>query len=151
MIKDLIEEYKAIPGKRFAYNSRTNTITYNPRELGTPRGAIALLHEIAHCKLGHFSYQYDRELIGMEEEAWAETRKDAKKHGIPVDEEHISYCLQTYREWAQKRSTCPACTYTFGEQRGSVLFACPECKAEWEVNRRKDRRVMRRLIKNPSR
>jgi predicted RNA-binding Zn-ribbon protein involved in translation (DUF1610 family) len=147
MVKDLIKEYKAIPGKRFAYNSRTNTITYNPKELKTPRGVIALLHEIAHYKLGHFSYQYDSELIQMEEEAWAETRKEAKKFDIPIDESHISYCLSTYHEWAQKRATCPACNFTFGEQRNSVLFACPECRAKWEVNRRKDRRVMRRLIK----
>jgi hypothetical protein len=148
VIKELIEQYHAVPGKRFSFNSRTNTITYNPKELSSPRGVIALLHEIAHCRLGHFSYEYDSELIQMEKDAWSETRKEAHKFGIPVDERHIKYCLATYRQWARKRATCPACNHSFGEQVDSTTFNCQNCPSRWKVNTRKDRRVMRRLIRS---
>jgi len=146
MPQDLLSEYKCIPGKRFAYNSATKVITYSSKELTSPKGILAILHEIAHAKLNHESYKYDLEVLKMEEDAWKLARKEAYFRGVDVDEKHIDECLESYREWTSKRATCPKCK-TFGLQLNSTHFECINCKANWKVNRRKDKRVMRRLIK----
>ncbi|KKR18641.1 MAG: hypothetical protein UU65_C0001G0031 [candidate division CPR2 bacterium GW2011_GWC1_41_48] len=145
MYEDIFKDYVCVPGKRFAYNSTTETITYVPKELSHSKGAMALLHEIAHAKLGHKKYRYDLELLKMEQDAWDQAKKDAKNYKILINEEHIEECLHTYRKWVAKRATCPKCE-TFGLQQNNTLFKCINCEAEWKVNQRKDRRVMRRLI-----
>lgn len=146
MYKRVLKKYKCVPGKRFAYNSATDTVTYVAPDLSSPKGIMALLHEIGHAKLGHKTYEYDFELLKMEEDAWDEARLDAKKYCVPINEDHIEECLRTYREWTYKRATCPKCRTSFGLQKSSTLFKCIHCEAEWRVNKRKDRRVMRTLI-----
>lgn len=146
MHKDLLKKYKCVPGKRFAYSSVDNTITYVERELDSPRGVIALLHEIAHAKLGHKNYTCDQDLLRMEEEAWDLAKKEAELMGVTVDNKHINECLNTYKKWAAKRSTCPKCRVCFGLQKNLTQFKCTKCEAEWKVNKSRDRRVMRRLI-----
>lgn len=145
MYKQLLTKYKCVPGKRFAYNSASGVITYVPKDLGKVRGNMALLHEIAHAKLGHKTYKYDLELLKMEEDAWNEVKNDSKKYTILIDEEHIEECLSTYREWISKRSSCPKCKF-FGKQMNSQIFHCKSCKTEWKVNNLKDKRVMRKII-----
>jgi hypothetical protein len=146
MYEDLLKEYKCIPGKRFAYSSINHTITYVEKELNSNRGIIALLHEIAHAKLGHKNYNSDKHLLKMEEEAWMLAKKDAIIMGIEIDHGHIKECLNTYRKWAFKRATCPKCRICFGVQKNLTQFHCAKCSAQWKVNKSRDRRVMRRLI-----
>lgn len=144
-IEKFLKKYKCVPGKRFAYHSATETITYVPSQLRTTRGIMALLHEVAHKKLGHFDYSYDLELLEMEKEAWEEVRKAAKELDLYVDERHIEECLDTYTDWVSRRATCPCC-HTFGLQKGTNVFKCIECETRWKVNDRKDRRVVRKAI-----
>ena len=145
-IRKLLKKYKCIPGERFIYHSSNGTISYVPGDLKYPLGALALLHEIAHLKLGHKIYKYDLELLQMEEEAWKLTEKEAKKYEVPIDKDHIEFCLDTYRDWVNKRTTCPCC-HTFGLQKSDHEFLCTECAAKWKVNQRKDREVRRMIIK----
>lgn len=145
MYKKLLKNYKSTPGKRFAYNSATKIITYNPKELATPTGALALLHEIGHAKLRHHSYKYDLELLRMEQDAWDLAKNEAGKLNLIVDEDHIEECLRSYRKWASKRATCPKCK-TYGLQKNNTQFSCLKCDARWRVNNKKDKRVMRKLI-----
>ncbi len=108
---------------------------------------MALLHEIAHKKLGHFDYKYDLELLEMEKEAWEEVKRETTESGLPLDEKHIEECLDTYTDWVNRRATCPCC-HTFGLQKANNVFKCIECETKWKVNERKDRRVVRKTIKN---
>ncbi len=144
-IRKIIEENKCLPGDVFSFNSGTKTITYIPEELEEKNGDLALLHEIAHMQLGHFTYKYDIELMQMEEEAWDTTRKLAKENGIEVDEDHIKECLDSYDQWISKRATCPKCG-EYALQKDNKTFGCFVCDCYWEVNDRKDRAVRKKII-----
>lgn len=144
-IKKMIAENKCLPGDVFCFNSNTQTITYVEEELEKNEGILALLHEVAHLKLGHYSYSYDVELLSLEHEAWEETRKLAEQYGIVVDEVHISECLESYDKWLGKRATCPKCG-EYALQRDPSTFGCFVCDCYWKVNERKDREVRKRII-----
>ncbi len=141
----MIAENKCLPGDVFCFNSNTKTITYVEEELEKNEGILALLHEIAHLKLGHYSYNYDVELLKLEHEAWDETRKMAMQYGIEVDEEHIAECLTSYDLWLEKRATCPKCG-EYALQRNNNTFGCFVCDCYWKVNERKDREVRKKII-----
>jgi len=144
-IRNLLSENNCLPGEVFSFNANTKIITYVPNELEGDNGNVALLHEIAHMKLGHFSYNYDVELLKLEHEAWEETRRLAKEYGIVVNESHIEECLESYDEWLNKRATCPRCG-EYALQRDHNTFGCFVCDCYWKVNERKDRRVRKRII-----
>ena len=122
-----------------------HTITYDEERIGQNDGKLALLHEIAHARLGHRIYKYDIQLITMEMDAWDMTRQLALQFELTIDEEHIAHCIETYDEWLTKRATCPDCG-NFSLQRGRDSYSCFACGAQWEVNWRKDRRVKRTVI-----
>lgn len=145
IIQNIIKENKCTPGDVFSFNSGNKTITYIPEELETGDGSLALLHEIAHMKLGHFSYNYDVELLKLEHEAWEETRRLAKEYGIEVDENHIEECLESYDKWLKKRATCPKCG-EYSLQKDKISFGCFVCDCYWKVNERKDREIRKRII-----
>jgi len=145
IVKQILKENKCAPGEVFSFNANTKTITYVPEELEKEDGSLALLHEIAHMKLGHFSYSYDVELLHLEHEAWEETRKLAKEYNMEVDEEHISECLGSYDKWLSKRATCPKCG-EYSLQKDHSTFGCFVCDCYWKVNARKDREVRKRII-----
>jgi len=144
-IQNIIKENKCLPGNVFSFNANTQTITYVPDDLEREDGSLALLHEIAHMKLGHFAYTYDVELLHMEHEAWDETRKIAEEYGIEIDEAHIDECLDSYDKWLSKRATCPKCG-EYALQRDHNIFGCFVCDCYWKVNERKDREVRKRII-----
>ncbi len=143
----LVSAYNMIPGERFSYSSETKTIQYIPESIETPLGRLALLHEIAHARLGHFSYIYDVELFTMELEAWEETKRLALEYSVEADIEHIENCIESYDKWLTRRATCPKCS-TYGHQRNYDLFSCFICDTYWKVNHRKDREIRRMVIKN---
>ncbi len=144
-IKQILNENQCSPGEVFSFNANTKTITYVPEELEKEDGSLALLHEIAHMKLDHFSYNYDVELLGLEHEAWEETRRLAKEYNMEVDENHIKECLESYDKWLDKRATCPKCG-EYSLQRDKNTFGCFVCDCYWKVNERKDREVRKKII-----
>jgi ribosomal protein L37AE/L43A len=91
------------------------------------------LHELGHALMGHTTYTSDIELVKKEAEAWDKATSVAKKYGITISEEHIQDCLDTYRDWLHKRSSCPACG-NHGLQRSKGLYCCLNCQNTWKVS-----------------
>lgn len=119
-------------GKTFSWSPRKQVVYYDPLQITTPHGSLALLHEIGHAKLKHSNYRLDIELINMEVAAWAEARKYAQALNIEVDEDHIEDCLETYRLWLFKRSRCPECSNT-SIQQNQRTYRCFLCSTTWQV------------------
>jgi hypothetical protein len=134
-ITSLLENFPAISfakGKRFSWSPIKKVVYYDPEQIHTQTGSLALLHEIGHAKLMHKNYSLDIELLNMEVAAWAEARKLAKKFDIDIDENHIEECLETYRLWLYKRSLCPECNNTT-TQKDDRTYKCFLCSTTWEV------------------
>ena len=94
----------------FYWSPSKQTVHYSIKDLDTPNGLCALIHETAHGALGHSSYTYDYELVKMELDAWVKAKEIAKNLSIMIDENHIEDCMDTYRDWLHGRSTCPICS-----------------------------------------
>jgi hypothetical protein len=62
---------------------------------------------------------------------------------VIIDEEHIQNCLDTYRDWLHKRSTCPRCD-SHGLQT-SEQYKCYNCRAVWRVGNERFCRAYRSL------
>lgn len=93
-----------------------------------------LLHEVAHAKLGHTSYDLDIELVTREVEAWEHARVSlAPLYGLHIDPDHIEDHLDTYRLWLHERSRCPNCRQN-GLQTTKNTYSCNNCRCLWRVN-----------------
>jgi len=119
-------------GKQEHWSPKTQTITYNPAEPAEKLGC-ALLHELAHAILDHNTYSSDFELLKLESEAWNLAAKLGKKYDIIIDDEHIQNCLDTYRDWLHRRSTCPKCGVHV-LQKDVKHYQCYNCQASWRVS-----------------
>lgn len=133
----LINKLRATyPQIRFTYgevakwSSKEQEITYH--DDGSEESVWTLLHELGHGLLGHTSYTSDAALIQKEVAAWVKARELAKDHQIEIDTVHIEDCLDTYRDWLHKRSTCPTCNAQ-GLQQSQRLYACFNCQSTWKV------------------
>ena len=91
-----------------------------------------LLHELGHARLDHDSYASDIELLQKEVEAWQEALGLASLYEVNFDEDHMQDCLDTYRDWVHKRSTCPMCTNS-GLQHSEKQYICINCGHLWRV------------------
>lgn len=139
-------------GRFFMWSPNAQTITYDSKRINSNNGRIALLHEVGHALLEHKIYKYDMELITMEMDAWDIVREMGPRFGLKIDEDHIARCIDSYDEWLSKRATCPDCN-NFSLQKDRSSYRCFACGSVWSVNKRKDRRVTRRVIerwKRPS-
>ena len=121
------------PGDSFFWSPKQNKITYNETTISSPIGIWSMLHEAAHAQMNHTNYNSDLNLLKLEVEAWNEAKKLAKKFGIEIDENHIQDCLDTYRDWLHRRSTCPNCEVVC-LQSTSTLYYCHNCNASWHVS-----------------
>lgn len=92
----------------------------------------ALFHELSHALLQHTSYQNDVDLLQKEVAAWEQALVIALEYGIAISDEHIQRCLDSYRDWLHKRSTCPVCS-RHGIQGSPSTYNCLNCKAAWKV------------------
>lgn len=92
----------------------------------------ALLHEVGHACLQHTTYNSDVDLLQKEVAAWERAQNLAEKYGIVIDNDHIQNCLDTYRDWLYKRSTCPTCRAK-GVQQRATLYLCINCRSSWRV------------------
>jgi hypothetical protein len=92
-----------------------------------------LFHELAHAHLKHEGYASDLDLLAKEVSAWETARTLAHTYDIIIDAEHVEDCLDTYRDWLHKRSTCPRC-HMNGLQHDSGRYNCINCDHSWRVS-----------------
>jgi IrrE N-terminal-like domain len=138
-------DVKFVPANTFYWSSRDRTIFYDPSDT-TIRALWATLHELSHCLLGHKNYASDFELLLLEREAWSKAESIASKYKLPIDQEHIEDCLDTYRDWLNKRSSCPNCGVV-AAQIDNVTYCCHLCGQEWLVTSKKQCRPYRLSVK----
>jgi len=119
-------------GKQEYWSPKTNTITFNPKRKFAEL-SYSVLHELAHALLEHKNYQSDFELLKMEAEAWELAAMTGKKYGVKIDYEHIQNCLDTYRDWLHRRSTCPTCGMHVLQSDIST-YRCFNCQTAWKVS-----------------
>lgn len=134
-----------LPAGYFAYDSANDIINYDESRIDSSTGKLCLLHETAHAQLGHLAYQTDMELYVMEINAWQLTRQLASSFNLPVSNDYIAECLETYEYWLEARSSCPDCG-NFCLNKTNSTFHCFVCGCNWRVNRRMDCAVRRHRI-----
>lgn len=134
-------QFRFEPGQTEHWSPRTNTITYNPGHSGDDL-RFGMLHELAHGLLGHTRYNSDFELLKMESLAWAEAAKIGRRYGVIISPDHIQNCLDTYRDWLHRRSTCPSCG-AHGLQTDNAHYQCFNCRHSWRVSSRRFARSYR--------
>lgn len=122
-----------VEGDAFYWSPKDKAVTYGQ---GTTQPDIAhwsLLHEVSHGILGHTAYKNDFELMQLEVDAWQHARGLAKRYSLKIDPEHIQDCLDTYRDWLHRRSTCPTCG-TVSLQKDPKTYECFNCRTSWHVS-----------------
>lgn len=108
-------------------------------------GDWSLLHEAGHMLCEHVNYTSDLGLLRMEVEAWEKARTVSKKYGHEIDEKHIDRCLDTYRDWIYKRSSCPRCSQA-GVEKATGHYQCINCKYLWKVSSERFCRTYRKTV-----
>jgi len=123
-----------IEGAQFSWHASRGRVSYRKVSKDTVHNMFALLHELGHAILGHKDYTHDIQLLQLEVAAWEQARGLAGHYGLPVNEDYIQDCLDTYRDWLHLRATCPVC---FGRSLQSSVrtYRCHNCQAEWSVTR----------------
>lgn len=132
-------------GRTYSWSPRTTTITYG--KTSTDAALWSLLHEFAHAELRHTTYKTDFELLTLEVAAWEHCKQLAHAQGIVVDEDHVEDCLDSYREWLHRRSTCPTCG-SGGLQKTETEYHCHNCHSFWQVSTARFCRPYRRKLKD---
>lgn len=139
-----VTEFKESPKAR--WDPSTNTIYYDPVQ---PNLNWSLLHEIGHMEAGHKTYTLDIQLLMMETEAWEIAKQLSKKYDQDIDTDHIEDCIDSYRDWLHKRSSCPKCTQT-GLQTDKKTYKCLNCGNTWQVSASRFCRPYRKTKNTPS-
>lgn len=148
LLKTLSLAYPGIvfkPGTNFAWSPKLQTITYVIDKANEPTHAYALLHEVAHAKLAHNTFTDDFNLLQLEVAAWEQAKQIGLSVDIPIDEDHVQDCLDTYRDWLHARAQCPTCgVVSLQAKDGS--YTCFNCKTGWKVPKSQLCRVRRTKI-----
>jgi hypothetical protein len=129
----LREDYPAftyVTSEQASWSAKSQQISYSPQF--SDSSLWALLHELGHALCGHHSYKSDLGLLRMETEAWHKAVELSNRYNITIDNEHIQDCLDSYRDWLHKRSTCPTCG-SHGLQPAQGLYNCLNCQNTWQV------------------
>lgn len=119
-------------GKSFYWSPHKATVTYAASQLDEESGVWSLLHETAHAQLEHTIYKTDFELLLLEVAAWEHAKDLAHSLKLEIDEDHVQDCLDTYRDWLHRRSTCPTCG-NVGLQHSTSEYNCHNCNTRWHV------------------
>lgn len=119
-------------GKEFCWSPGTRTVIYRKNSGDETMAVWSLLHEVAHALLGHYRYSSDFELLRLETAAWHKAAELAGHYGYRVAGDYIQDCLDTYRDWLHRRSTCPLCGTT-SLQESSRKYRCHNCNTSWIV------------------
>ena len=126
-------KYKFAVGKDFIWSPNKETIYYDPERISREDGQWSLLHELGHAILGHKDYVHDIDLLQMELEAWEKAKELTVGYSKPkVKQDYIESCLDSYRDWLKKRSTCPECSYV-NFQSDHSTYTCFNCSCIWKV------------------
>lgn len=131
-LQQLLPDVTFKNGASFCWSPKSRTIIFPDEALAYDDGTWALIHEAGHALLGHTQYATDFELISLEVAAWEKAKEIAKTLGVTIDANHIQDCLDTYRDWLHRRSTCPTCG-SVSFQHTDSSYACHNCLAEWTV------------------
>jgi hypothetical protein len=123
-------EITFITGSPASWSLPKQQIIYDPDE---EYGTWTLLHELGHAQLQHASYESDALLLQKETAAWDQAILLATHYGEKIENEYIQLCLDTYRDWLHRRSTCPDCG-NHGLQSTQELYSCPNCQTTWKVS-----------------
>lgn len=118
-------------GKTFSWSPKTRTVNY--RQSPDKHAVWSLLHEVAHATLDHKTYETDFELLQMEVAAWEHSKTSAKQFEVSISEDYIQDCLDSYRDWLHRRSTCPTCG-SVGLQKTEIQYNCHNCHSQWRVS-----------------
>ena len=147
LLKKIRRDYpdlQFIVGQVYRWSPHNKSITYIKDV--EPAAFWSLLHELGHALLGHQAYSNDVELLQKEVLAWEKAKELGKRYGVRISDEHIQDCLDSYRDWLDKRSACPSCGIkTTACDAGS--YRCFNCHATWTVGTSRYRRPYRRSLK----
>ncbi|HUD06965.1 MAG TPA: hypothetical protein VMR34_03700 [Candidatus Saccharimonadales bacterium] len=147
-VGSLLPQVKLTAGESFSWSPKDLEITYNTKLIDKPAGKWAFLHEAAHAKKQHSNYHSDLELLKLEVEAWHEASNMADSLGIKINNDHVQDCLDTYRDWLYRRSTCPNCSVV-SLQVSPTLYSCHNCQTKWTVTVSRFCRPYRLSVKQP--
>ena len=131
-------------GNTFSWSPATKTISYPNNVSEKTVGAWSLLHETGHAQLKHTNYSLDIDLLLMEVQAWEKAKEIGLLTGYNIDENHIQDCLDTYRDWLHKRSTCPRCGLVC-LQTTPQKYKRHNCQNIWDVTASRFCRPYRRM------
>lgn len=145
----LLPHVTFIDDTAFTWSPENQSVHFQRDSLDDVHGQARLLHEVGHALLGHTSYQTDFSLLTMELEAWECAKKVATQLGIKIGQEHIENCLDTYRDWIHRRSTCPACGGA-SFQQDATIYHCHNCDSRWRVSPSRFCRAYRMTYENAS-
>jgi hypothetical protein len=135
LLELLSASYPAInyaPGDDFYWHPAEKTVYYPDDQIDSDFGKLQLLHETAHALLKHKDYDFDGQLIKIELAAWQKCQELAPIYLVAFEERYIQECLDSYRDWLHKRSTCIDCGQ-ISLQIHPFLYKCFNCQASWRV------------------
>lgn len=141
-------ELSFVKSDSYYWSPRNNRIYYRSSD-SSLEATWPLLHEIGHAQLGHQRYTTDFNLLTLEIEAWEHAKQLSKKYNHEISENHIQDCLDTYRNWLHKRSTCPKCISN-SLQINTDIYRCFNCNNEWRVSASRKCRTYRKIQKASS-
>lgn len=121
-----------VKGDQCSWSPSDQTITYTIDSTNSHE-VWALFHELAHAALDHKAYTSDIELLLMEVAAWNKAKELAGEYSLEIVEDHIQDCLDTYRDWLDRRSTCPTCSNN-ALSGDSSMYHCFNCQTIWQVS-----------------
>lgn len=139
-------QFKFEASKQPNWSPRSRTISYSATE-SFNKQACGLLHELAHALLDHADYNTDFQLLKMESDAWHLAAKLGKTYDIEINDDYIQNCLDTYRDWLHRRSSCPTCGVHV-MQNNSDQYQCHNCQTTWHVTTARFLRPYRKTVKN---
>lgn len=134
-------ELSFVEGDAFQWSPSRKEITY--AKGSDTSSTWSLLHEVSHALLEHTTYRSDMELLQKEVQAWEHAQKISDKYAIVIDQDFVQDCLDSYRDWLYKRSSCPSCSLQ-GVQDASGQYSCINCKHTWVVTAERFCRPYRR-------
>lgn len=134
-IKDNYPLIDFVASDLFYWSPSDSKIFYNKvsMENNDNTGLYALFHELSHAILGHKAYLTDYELLDMEVSAWINAGREAEKYSLTIDSAYMENCLDSYRDWLNKRATCPQCGVKC-LQYNSERYRCFNCHTKWAVS-----------------
>lgn len=130
-LKRVFPQFTFVASTQACWSPENQCVYYD--DSGRSESTWGLLHELGHAILSHKLYDTDMDLLQKEVAAWAKASLIANEFGVSIDETYAQNCMETYRNWLYKRSTCPECG-AHGIQDEKRQYCCLNCKTRWNVS-----------------